>query len=343
MHYSLLNNFVTVSIAFLVVLFMISVVVNPTSGYLVGLKNETNFMNSVSKASYPSIVNPALQSETYKQPISSSYFADDGSHNIFLVPISAGSDNLKLKEAKKLSSTGESSTNGDAPFEFPMPLGEMGDRNKVSSDLNSSTFEATMIPNKTDTKRMNVNYNNASGKSGPSSPEKLKNPSSGDSNILTVHALAGRQHPHNIATYPLPHNGNIYQVEYNITSNNKLITLAIERDGITLQANLSSKAKGSLSMQLPRFMTNRHTSVTNPTREFIVFKDSQYAHFDQWTKSNNATYLTIDFDKGTKQIAVVPFHASPELNAPAVSGYAFSISILFAIIWLKYKARLGRL
>lgn len=338
----MLNNFVILSFAFLVVVFKTLVVVNPTGGYLVNLKNETNFINSVSKPPYPRLVNPASQSETYKQPIAYSYLAYESSDNIFLVPFSTESDNLKLEEANKLTSTSERGTNGDTPFEFPMPLGEMGDRNNVSSQLNSSTFEATIIPNKIDTKRMNINYNNASGKSVPSSPEKLKNPTSGASNINTGNALIGSQHPRNMTTYPLPYNGKIYQVEYNITSNNKLIALAIERDGITLQANLSSRAKGSLSMQLPRFMTNHDGPGTNHSREFVVFKDSQYAHFDQWTKSKNATYMMIDFDKGTKQIAVVPSHASPELDARAVIGYALSVPILFAIMRLKNKARLGR-
>ena len=252
MRYSILNNFVSLLFAFLVLVFKTLVVANPVGGYMVGLKNETNFTNSVSKLPYPRLVNPGSQSENHKQPIGYSYLADQSGDNIFfLAQFSRQSDRLKPEEANKLTSTSERVTNGDTPFEFPMPLGEMGDRSNVSSQLNSSTFEATIIPNKIDTKRMNINYNNASGKSGPSSPEKLKNPISGTSNINTVNALTGREHPHNMTTYPLQYNGKIYQVGYNITSNNKLLALAVERDGITLQANLSSRAKGSLSMELP--------------------------------------------------------------------------------------------
>jgi hypothetical protein len=340
MRYSTLNNFASLWFAFLIVLLKTLVIVNPTAAYMVGSKNETNSMNSVSKLPFPTLVNTGLQSETYKQPIGYSYLA--GSSR---VPFSTESANLKLEEASKLSLTSKRVTNGDTPFEFPMPLGEMGDRNNMSSQLSSSTFEATIVPNKIDTKRMNINYNNASGIFGPGSPEKLKNRTSAASNIHTVdtvYALTGAQHPHNMTTYPLQYNGKIYQVEYNITGNNKLIALAIERGGTTLQANLSSRAKGSLSMQLPKFMTNHEAPGTNHSSEFVVFKDTQYAHFDQWTKSRNATYITIDFDKETKRIAVVPLHASPELDARTVIGYAFCIPILFAIMWLKNKGRLGR-
>src|SRR5205823_13875857 len=147
MRYSMLNNFVYLLFALLVVVFKTLVVANPTGGYMVGLKNETNFMNSVSKPPYPRLVNPGSQSETYKQPIGYSYLADQSSDNIFfLAQFSRQSDSLKPEEANKLASTSERVTKGDTPFEFPMPLGEMGDRNNVSSQLNSSTFEATIIP-----------------------------------------------------------------------------------------------------------------------------------------------------------------------------------------------------
>jgi len=88
-------------------------------------------------------------------------------------------------------------------------------------------------------------------------------------------------------------------------------------------------------------MTNHDSPGTNHSSKFVVFKDNQYARFDQSTKSKNTTYMTIDFDNETKQIAVVPLHASPEVDARAVIGYAFAIPILFAIMRLKNRGHLG--
>ena len=283
---------------------------------------------------------------------------------------SFGSSKLKLTglviEKKLLpyySHVSTTAVNYDAaPFEFPMPLGQLDsnssnnndhDNKKMSihsksqendqpkhsqpSNLQSpaghhAIFNATFLPMTTILKvQDNSSKNLVSGT---------------NSTILSNASLNAHRATNRTTTssniYNLQINGKTFPIKYQIEgTSNKLTAITLEKDNTTLLANISSKSKGKLSIEIPGNLIdskNNQRTASTSYNDYAVFEDGQYTAYNE-TINNNKRELAIDFDNGTGQIEIAGNHKVPEFTGIAI-GVLFTLSTTAIIIIarIRYKS-----
>ena len=276
---------------------------------------------------------------------------------------SFGSSKLKLTglviEKKLLpyySHVSTTAVNYDAaPFEFPMPLGQLDSNSSNNSDHDNkkmsihsksqengqskhsqlsnlqspaghhAIFNATFLPTTTILKIQDNSSKNLV--SGTNSPAILSNAS-----LNARRATNMTTNSSNI--YNLQINGKTFPIKYQIEgTSNKLTAITLEKDNTTLLANISSKSKGKLSIEIPGNLIdseNNQRTASTSYNDYAVFEDGQYTAYNE-TINNNKRELAIDFDNGTGQIEIAGNHKVPEFTGSAIVGL-FTLSTTAIII-----------
>jgi hypothetical protein len=239
----------------------------------------------------------------------------------------------------------------DDPFRFPMPLWELDntppgpvDSNLQGKDqpnrdsasgvghsLKQSTFKATVEPDKKMIKKIIDNVSIPLSDNSRKSDLTLNNLSASNKNISVP--LSTTKDSSKI--YSLYINGNLAPVKYQLSGNsNKLLNISMENDNATLLVHLSSNSPGTLWIELARNIIDSKSQEIQTDSSFAVFEDGVYKRYEEIEKNNYARQLMMEFGNGTRQIAIVGTHASPEFHDIAGVLYGVSMTIVAIIIVL---------
>ena len=241
----------------------------------------------------------------------------------------------------------------DDPFRFPMPLGQMdvdrrdlvdGSIHQHSQDLSSSssgtitkqsTFKATIVPEKKMTKKIRDNSTeipfNINTKSAPPLDISLIHRKSGSFLVTDANKTS--------RTYSLHINGKDIPVSYDVTGfSNNILNMTMQTNNATLLICLSSPSPGRFTIELARNILDSTDKDIHSDSPFAVFEDGHYTSFDETENNSYIRKLTMQFNKGTSQIAIAGTHASPEYGRAA---RLYGISMCISIIVLILVARRG--
>jgi predicted secreted protein with PEFG-CTERM motif len=120
--------------------------------------------------------------------------------------------------------------------------------------------------------------------------------------------------------------GNVsYPIRYGISGNNQLEGITVQRDNITLLAEISAISDGVLIMELPRnVIDSKKQGSMDDT--YAVFLDGQFVPYDEIMNNTQARTLSIDFGNGSEQIEISGTHVVPEFGPLAALVLAISIA-----------------
>ena len=131
-----------------------------------------------------------------------------------------------------------------------------------------------------------------------------------------------------------------YPIKYQITGG-KVNGVAIEKDNSTIVANISSTSNGTLTIELPRNVIDSKNP-GNVDDKYVVFIDGQNVAFDEIKNNNQVRTLKIDFDNGSKQIALAGTHVVPEFGG--IAAIILVTSLIGIVIYgAKYSNRFNLL
>ena len=116
-----------------------------------------------------------------------------------------------------------------------------------------------------------------------------------------------------------------YQIKYQISGDNQLKTMWIQRDNITLAAEIAAVSDGALTIELPRSVIDSKKQ-SNADDTYAVFIDGQFVPYDQIENTTQARVLRIEFGNGSEQIEITGTHIVPEFGSLAAVVLAISIA-----------------
>jgi hypothetical protein len=125
-----------------------------------------------------------------------------------------------------------------------------------------------------------------------------------------------------------------YQVRYQISGENQLEAMWVQRDNITLAAEISAVSDGVLAIELPRDVIDSKKQ-SNTDDAYAVFVDGQFVPHEEIMNNTEARTLRIEFSNGSQQIEITGTHIVPEFG-PLVA-FVLAISIGSMIIVTKIK------
>jgi hypothetical protein len=249
-----------------------------------------------------------------------------------------------------------------APFEFPMPLGQLDSNSSNNSDHDNKKMSIHSKSQENDQSK----HSQLSNLQSPAGHHAIfnatflptttilkiqdnssKNLVSGTNSTILSNASLNARRATNMTTnssniYNLQINGKTFPIKYQIEgTSNKLTAITLEKDNTTLLANISSKSKGKLSIEIPGNLIdskNNQRTASTSYNDYAVFEDGQYTAYNE-TINNNKRELAIDFDNGTGQIEIAGNHKVPEFTGIAI-GVLFTLSTTAIIIIarIRYKS-----
>lgn len=125
-----------------------------------------------------------------------------------------------------------------------------------------------------------------------------------------------------------------YQIRYQISGDNQLNEMWVQRDNITLAAEIRALSDGVLTIELPRDVIDSKKQ-SNMDDAYAVFIDGQLVPYDQIMNNTHARILSIEFGNGSEQIEITGTHIVPEFGPLAALVLAISIAgvVVITRIW----------
>jgi predicted secreted protein with PEFG-CTERM motif len=125
-----------------------------------------------------------------------------------------------------------------------------------------------------------------------------------------------------------------YQIRYQISGENQLKTMWVQRDNITLAAEISAVSDGVLNIELPRDVIDSKKQ-SNADDAYAVFVDGQFVPYDEIINNSQARILLIEFSNGSEQIEITGTHVVPEFGSLAALVLAISIASMVLVTKIK--------
>jgi len=125
-----------------------------------------------------------------------------------------------------------------------------------------------------------------------------------------------------------------YQIRYQISGDNQLNEMWVQRDNITLAAEIRALSDGVLTIELPRDVIDSKKQ-SNMDDVYAVFIDGQLVPYDEIMNSTHARILSIEFGNGSEQIEITGTHIVPEFGPLAALVLAISIAGVVAVTRIK--------
>ena len=125
-----------------------------------------------------------------------------------------------------------------------------------------------------------------------------------------------------------------YQIRYQISGDNQLNEMWVQRDNITLAAEIRALADGVLTIELPRDVidSKKHSNMDDV---YAVFIDGQLVPYDEIMNNTHARILSIEFGNGSEQIEITGTHIVPEFGPLAALVLAISIAGVVIVTRIK--------
>jgi predicted secreted protein with PEFG-CTERM motif len=150
----------------------------------------------------------------------------------------------------------------------------------------------------------------------------------------TISQLNKNATPELISTKELEIGNASYQVRYQISGDNQLNEMWVQRDNITLAAAISAVSDGVLTIELPRHVIDSKMQ-SNADDVYAVFIDGQFVPYDEIMNNTQARVLRIEFGNGSEQIEITGTHVVPEFGP--LAALVLAISIACVVIVTKFK------
>ncbi len=125
-----------------------------------------------------------------------------------------------------------------------------------------------------------------------------------------------------------------YQIRYQISGDNQLNEMWVQRDNMTLAAAISAVSDGVLTIELPRHVIDSKMQ-SNADDVYAVFIDGQFVPYDEIMNNTQARVLRIEFGNGSEQIEITGTHVVPEFGP--LAAFVLAISIACVVIVTKIK------
>jgi predicted secreted protein with PEFG-CTERM motif len=153
----------------------------------------------------------------------------------------------------------------------------------------------------------------------------------------TISELNGTAASYLVNTKALEIGNASYQIRYQISGDNQLKAMWVQRDNITLAAEISAVSDGVLTIELPRDVIDSRKQ-SNADDAYAVFIDSQFVPYDEIVNNTQARILRIEFGNGSEQIEITGTVIVPEFGPLAALVLAISIaSVVAATKIMKFK------
>jgi len=104
--------------------------------------------------------------------------------------------------------------------------------------------------------------------------------------------------------------------------------ITIDKESLALIVSLNSPSDGTLSLDIPRKLTDAKHSDGNDI-SFIVLVDGIEVSYQETTTSTSRT-LTVQFIKGDSEIEIIGTYIIPEFSS--IATMILSVGILFVIV-----------
>lgn len=125
-----------------------------------------------------------------------------------------------------------------------------------------------------------------------------------------------------------------YQIRYQISGDNQLNEMWVQRDNITLAAEVRALSDGVLTIELPRDVIDSKKQ-SNMDDVYAVFIDGQLVPYDEIMNNTHARILSIEFGNGSEQIEITGTHIVPEFGPLAALVLAISIAGVVIVTRIK--------
>jgi hypothetical protein len=125
-----------------------------------------------------------------------------------------------------------------------------------------------------------------------------------------------------------------YQVRYEISGENQLEAMRVQRDNITLAAEISAVSDGVLAIELPRGIIDSKKQ-SNADDAYAVFVDGQFVPYVEIMNNTEVRILRIEFNNGSEQIEITGTHIVAEFGPLAAFVLAVSIGSLIVVTKVK--------
>lgn len=125
-----------------------------------------------------------------------------------------------------------------------------------------------------------------------------------------------------------------YQVRYQISGENQLEAMRVQRDNITLAAEISAVSDGVLAIELPRGIIDSKKQ-SNADDAYAVFVDGQFVPYVEIMNNTEVRILRIEFNNGSEQIEITGTHIVAEFGPLAAFVLAVSIGSLIIVTKVK--------
>jgi predicted secreted protein with PEFG-CTERM motif len=125
-----------------------------------------------------------------------------------------------------------------------------------------------------------------------------------------------------------------YQIRFQISGDNQLNEMWVQRDNITLAAEIRALSDGVLTIELPRDVIDSKKQ-SNMDDVYAVFIDGQLVPYDEIMNTTHARILSIQFGNGSEQIEITGTHIVPEFGPLAALVLAISIAGVVVVTRIK--------
>lgn len=125
-----------------------------------------------------------------------------------------------------------------------------------------------------------------------------------------------------------------YQIRYQISGDNQLNEMWVQRDNITLAAEIRALSDGVLTIELPRDVIDSKKQ-SNMDDVYAVFIGGQLVPYDEIMNNTHARILSIEFGNGSEQIEITGTHIVPEFGPLAALVLAISIAGVVVVTRIK--------
>ena len=125
-----------------------------------------------------------------------------------------------------------------------------------------------------------------------------------------------------------------YHVRYQISGDNQLEAMWVQRDNITLAADISAVSDGVLAIELPRDVIDSKKQ-SNADDAYAVFVDGQFVPYEEIMNNTEARILNVEFSNGSEQIEITGTHIVPEFGPLAAFVLAISLGTMVIVTKIK--------
>lgn len=125
-----------------------------------------------------------------------------------------------------------------------------------------------------------------------------------------------------------------YQIRYQISGDNQLNEMWVQRDNITLAAEIRALSDGVLTIELPRDVIDSKKQ-SNMDDVYAVFIDGQLVPYDEIMNNTHARILSIEFGNASEQIEITGTHIVPEFGPLVALVLAISIAGVVVVTRIK--------